>query len=186
LIHFSSQSEVLVSWSTDPKDIARGLADIIPDGSTSLNDAIIQALMNLHNHRGRKALVVLTDGWDNSSFASFADTRWFARSMRVPLFIIVLSTADPVRYANGFEVVDLKNRHRLDTLARKSGGRAFFRVTLDRLPSIYAEIAEILRSQYVIWYRPDIADDDDRFRSIEVKVADTRLKVRTISGYYPR
>ncbi len=186
LIRFSSESEVLVSWSSDPEDIERGLFDVLPDGSTSLNDAIIQGLMDLHNLRGRKALVVLTDGWDNSSFASFADTMWFSRSMRVPLFIIVLSTTDPFKYTRGFGLVGLKNRHRLDTLARKSGGRFFFRVTLDRLPSIYAEIADVLRSQYVIWYRPDLVEDDDRFRSIKVTVADKRFKVRTISGYYPR
>ena len=186
LIRFSSESEVLVSWSGDPRDIRRGLADVIPHGSTSLYDAIIQALMNLHNQRGRKALVLLTDGSDTSSLASFADTRWFSSSMQVPIFIIVLSTADAYHYAwssSGKELVE--PRYLLDTLARKSGGRSFFRVTLDQLPSIYARIAEILRSQYVIWYRPDIAEGDDRFRSIEVKVADKRLKVRTISGYYP-
>jgi Ca-activated chloride channel family protein len=184
LIRFSSESEVLVSWSSDPEDIGRGLADVIPDGSTSLHDAIIHALMNLHNQRGRKALVLLTDGWDTSSFASFADTKWFSRSMRVPVFIIVLSAGNASFYAHGYDVTDVKHRHRLSTLARTSGGQAFFRVTLKQLPSIYAKIAGILRSQYVIWYRPDGADSD--YRSIEVTVSDPHLKVRTISGYYSR
>jgi hypothetical protein len=99
---------------------------------------------------------------------------------------VLSTTDDPHKYANGFGTLDVETRHKLDTLARKSGGRSFFRVTLDNLPSIYAEIAEILRSQYVIWYRADIADDDDRFHSIKVTVSDRHLKVRTISGYYSR
>jgi hypothetical protein len=52
------------------------------------------------------------------------------------------------------------------------------------LPSVYEEIAGILRSQYVLWYRPETTDRSSEFRSIKVEVTDPKLKVRTISGYH--
>jgi hypothetical protein len=79
-----------------------------------------------------------------------------------------------------------QTRHR--SLVRSGGnpgGRAFFRTTVAQLPGVYEEISEILRSQYVIWYRPNSDKAPDKFRSIKVKVDNPKLKVRTISGYYP-
>lgn len=185
LIRFASNSEVLVSWSEDPEDIRRGLAEVYPSGSTSLNDAVIQSLMQIHGRRGRKAVVLLTDGEDTSSFSSFRDTKWLANSMRIPIFVITLAPGDAHRYAKTRDIRDVQDRHRMVSLAKETGGRAFFRITYDHLPSVYEEISGILRSQYVLWYRPDPSKALDTFRSIKVKVDKPKLKVRTISGYYP-
>jgi len=185
LIRFASNSEVLISWSENPEDIRRGLAEVYPRGSTSLNDAIIQSLMQIHGRRGRKAVVLLTDGADTSSFSSFRDTKWLANSMRIPIFVITLAPGDAHRYAKMRDIGDVQDRHRMVSLAKETGGRAFFQITYDHLPSVYNEISEILRSQYVLWYRPDPNKALDTFRSITVRVDKPKLKVRTISGYYP-
>jgi len=180
LIRFASDIEVLVSWTGDAAEIGRGLGDVVPGGATSLNDAIIHSLMELQSLRGRKAVVVLTDGADTSSFATSADATWFSRTTRVPLFVITLSDGRP----HSMDFGEIRHRHRLTTLAEKSGGRAFFHIPIKKLPVVYEEIAGILRSQYVIWYRPEMTGDSNAFRSIKVEVADPTLEVRTISGYY--
>ncbi len=185
LIRFSSNSEVLVSWSNNPVDIRQGLAEVYPRGATSLNDAVIQSLMQIHGRRGRKAVVLLTDGADTSSLSSFSDTQWFSKSMRVPIFVITLATGDPHRYAKTRDIQDVRDRDRMMTLARETGGRAYFQITTDRLPSVYQEISDILRSQYVLWFRPDPEKPVNRFRRIEVRVNDRKYKVRSASGYYP-
>ncbi len=184
LVRFSSDIEILVPWSDDPGDIGRVLGEVDPGGSTSLHDAIIHSLMELHDLRGRKALVVLTDGADTNSFATFADANWFSQSMRVPLFLITLSSGDATRTARSMDIPGVQRRHRMDSLARDSGGRAFFRVTINQLPGVYEKIAGILRSQYVLWYRPQATDTKSEFRSIKVTVDEPGIKVRTISGYY--
>ena len=140
--------------------------------------------MQIHSLRGRKAVVLLTDGVDTSSYSSFSDTKWFSHSMRIPIFAITLATGDPHRIARFSDIPDVRNRHLLTTLTNETGGRAFFRITVAQLPTVYEEISEILRSQYVIWFRPDPSKALDKFRSIKVKVGDPKLKVRTISGYY--
>lgn len=185
LIRFANTSEVVVSSSDNPQDIARGLADVTPKSTTSLNDAIIRSLMQIHQLRGRKALVLLTDGEDTSSFASFSDAEWFSRSMRVPIFAITLRTKDAHQMPKFTDQAEVRYRHLLTTLATETGGRAYFRITATQLPEVYEEIAGILRSQYVVWFHPQAETPPDRFRSIEVKVSDPDLKVRTISGYYP-
>jgi Ca-activated chloride channel family protein len=185
LIRFAANSEILVSWSGDPADIGQGLADVVPGGDTSLNDAVIHSLMEIRGERGRKALVLLTDGADTSSFATFADTKWFSHSMRIPIYPITLFNRSPHSYATGRDIGDVTTRHRVASLADESGGRAFFRIRVDKLPAVYQKISAILRSQYVLWYRPDSDKAVDKFRSIKVKVAGPNYKVRTISGYYP-
>ena len=62
---------------------------------------------------------------------------------------------------------------------------AFFPKNVDELPAIYEEISELLRSQYVLWYRPDPDKSAKKYRSIKVKVNNPALHVRTIRGYYP-
>ena len=181
LIRFAGDTEILIPWSKDSEDISRGLGDVVPGGSTSLHDAIIYSLMELHTLRGRKAVVLLTDGADTSSFATSADATWFSQTMRVPLFVITLASD---RRPHSMSFAEIRHRHRLTTLAEKSGGRAFFHITVNKLPSVYAKIAQILRSQYVIWYRPETSDDADEYRSIKAEVSNPKLKVRTISGYY--
>jgi Ca-activated chloride channel family protein len=184
LIRFATEIEMVVPWSGDPRDIARGIDQVLPGGSTKFHDAIIQSQMELHSFRGRKAVVVLTDGNDTSSFATSADAMWFSQLMRVPLFVITLARGSVAMIARSSDIPQVRHRHQVATLAQRSGGRAFFRVNLKQLPKIYSEIAEILRSQYVIWYQPPPESADGEFHTVEVSVADPDLEVRTISGYY--
>jgi Ca-activated chloride channel family protein len=185
VIRFSSGTEVLVSWSNSPEDIRQSLADVQPMRTTSLNDAVIRALLEIHGRRGRKALVLLTDGEDTSSHSTFSDTAWFAHSMRIPIFSITLRNRDAHRMPKFTDEASVRYRHLLSTLTRETGGKAYFRVTIEKLPEVYAEISDILRAQYVVWFRPQSTKDPDSFRSIEVKLSDPKLKVHTISGYYP-
>lgn len=191
LIRFSTNTEVLVPWSENMEDIERGLAEVETAGSTSLNDAIIESLMQFHGLRGRKAVVLLTDGEENSSFAGFVDTMWFSHSMRIPIYSIRLFTGNPRHLkasddsaSEGMEVSGVRARQHLETLAKNTGGQTYFRIQIEKLPKVYEEISEILRSQYLLWYRPDPNKASDGFRSITVKVDKPNLKVRTISGYY--
>jgi len=183
LIRFASEIDTVVSWSSDPSDITEGLDKIVPGGYTILHDAIINSLIELQSLRGRKAVVMLSDGYDTSSFASFSDAMWFSQSMRVPLFIISLRKGDAWRVAKSSDPTQVRNRHQITTLAQKSGGNAYFQIPVTELSSIYSSIAQILRSQYVLWYPPPPSVAGE-FNSIEVKVAKPNLKVRTISGYY--
>ena len=95
----------------------------------------------------RRALVVLSDGADENSRASFAQVLTAARATSVPVFPLALG------YAN--EDQTLKSR--LAELARATGGRLIESAGPDALQASYGEIVELLRSSYLLGYYPSAA-----------------------------
>ena len=90
-------------------------------------------------------------------------------------------------YTIGLDVGKLQTgvRGKLDDLAKETGGRSFYIKQAAELSTVYREIEEELRSQYLVAYSSDRPEQDGQFRLIEVKVRGGKLKARTISGYYP-
>jgi hypothetical protein len=97
----------------------------------------------------RRALVVLSDGADENSRASFAQVLTAARATSVPVFPVALG------YANEDQAL----KARLNELARATGGRLVESASPDSLQASYAEIVEVLRSSYLLGYYPAPATD---------------------------
>ena len=95
--------------------------------------------------------------------------------MRIPIFPIGL----------GLSKMDFASRKVLRDLAEESGGAAFFPKKVEDLPAVYDRISELLRSQYLLWYRSGSDKPIEQFRAIRVEVEGDGLTVRTIRGYYP-
>ena len=55
----------------------------------------------------------------------------------------------------------------------------------DELPAIYEIIQDELRSRYYLAYQSSNSSDDDEFRTIEVKIAQSGIEAKTLRGYYP-
>lgn len=173
LIRFSWDAEVEVEWTADLRRLTGRLDRIIPEGGTSLHDAVVQSLEQFRGRRGRQALVLLTDGEDTTSRTGWELAKRYARTMRIPIFPIGLGSGK------------LGGKKVLNALARETGGEAFYPKKVEQLPAVYARIAELLRSQYLLWYRSDSSKPAEQFREIRVEVAGEELEVRTIRGYYP-
>ena len=175
LIRFSWDAQVQVNWTDNINALVGSLDGVIPDGGTSLHDAVIRSLEQFRGRRGRQAVVLLTDGEDTTSRTDWAVAERFAHTMRIPVFSIGL----------GVGKLAFSSRHVLNGLARETGGEAFFPKEVDELPAVYARIAEILRSQYLLWYTSPSDKPPEEFRTIRVKVDNQDANVKTISGYYP-
>jgi VWFA-related protein len=175
LLTFSWDAKVLVPWSDDPGVIASRLDRVIPEGGTSLHDAVVRSLEQFRGRRGRQALVMLTDGEDTTSRTPWDTTRRFVHTMRIPVFPIGL----------GVRGLDFSARKTLRRLAEETGSEVFFPKHGSDLPQAYARISELLRSQYLLWYRSSSDKADTEFREIRVEIANPDLTVKTIRGYYP-
>jgi VWFA-related protein len=173
LIRFSWDAEVEVEWTDDVRRLTGKLDRIVPDGGTSLHDAVVRSLEQFRGRRGRQALVLLTDGEDTTSRTDWKLAERYAHTMRIPVFPIGLGTGK----FGGKKV--------LNALAKETGGEAFYPKTVEQLPVVYARIAELLRSQYLLWYPSDSSKSSEQFREITVEVADPEHEVKTIRGYYP-
>ena len=175
LIRFSWDAELEVAWTEDVRKITGNLDRVQPDGGTSLHDAVVRSLEEFRGRRGRQALVLLTDGEDTTSRTGWKIAERFAHTMRIPIFPIGL----------GLGKLDFSSRKTLKSLAGETGGEAFFPNGVAELPAVYDRIAELLRSQYLLWYRSGSDKPPEEFREIRVEVAESGLEVQTIRGYYP-
>lgn len=148
-----------------------------PRRGTRLLDAIRYASQQLMSgRRGRKVLVLLTDGEDQGSLASRRDAQEAAERAEVILYAVI--AADPLFYwALGR---DFRGESRLAELVETTGGRLIRPQGKGGLAAIAAE----LRAQYRLGYAPRDARSDGSFRRIEVRLRGVRHRVRARQGYY--
>lgn len=144
-------------------------------GGTALYDAIITGLYRFRNVQGRKALIVITDGDDTTSRLSYDEMLGYARSARVPLYFIGI----------GFSPLDRAGIGRMRSLAAETGGVVHLIRGTNELPATYRALENDLRTQYLLTYHAETSKDDQKYRSIEVKVDRSDARVRTIRGYIP-
>jgi VWFA-related protein len=175
LLLFSWDATVELEWTDDLAAVPTQLERVRPEGGTSLHDAVVRSLEQFRGRRGRQALVLLTDGEDTTSRTDWDIAVRYAHTMRIPVFSIGL----------GVGSFDFSARAALKDLAKETGGDVFFPKTVEELPGVYARIAELLRSQYLLWYISPSEKPFEAFREIRVEVDRDGVEVRTIRGYYP-
>lgn len=175
VITFSDQPTLAVRFTNNQEVLAGGLAGLTAEGGTALYDSLIYALHYFGGIRGKKAIIVLSDGKDEGSRYQFADTLEYARRSGVSLYSVGI----------GLSPKDTDVRLKLSRLAEETGGRVFFIDRAGELERVYDSIEEELRSQYLLAYQSSNFSRDDKFRAVEVKVARPGLEAKTLRGYYP-
>jgi Ca-activated chloride channel family protein len=139
-------------------------------GTTGLYDAIVAAIDAIQPARGRRGLVLLSDGSDRYSRISAADALARARESDVLVYPIAFGRTRPPVFAE---------------LASLTGGRSHHVTDARRLPDTLRAIASELRSQYLLGYSPSkpIAAGSNTWRSIAVSVKRPGVTVRARDGY---
>ena len=145
------------------------------EGETALHDSLIFALHYFSGLRGKRALILLSDGEDTGSEYSFDDVLEFARHTGVAVYSIGLE----------MDQREIVARSKLSRLARETGGRHFFISGAGGLGSVYRKIENELRAQYLIAYQSSQGQAIEKFRKIELEVRPPGLQAKTMRGYYP-
>jgi Ca-activated chloride channel family protein len=149
------------------------------EAGTSLYDAILLASRDIEERRGRKVLVIITDGGDTTSRSDFqraTEAAQLADAVIYPLLIVPI-TNDAGRNVGG--------ENALATLALRTGGRVFVPSVGAALDQAFDQILRDLRTQYLLGFYPkDVPLTKERFHTLEVTVTDPRLQVKARSGYY--
>jgi Ca-activated chloride channel family protein len=171
IITFNDHPNIEVKFSNDLETLAGGLAGLKAERGTALWDTIIFTLYYFNGVKGQRAVLLLTDGRDEGSRFSFEEALEYVRRSGVTLFAIGL----------GDEV----DKRKLSKITEETGGRAFFIKNAGELAAIYRTVQEELRSQYLIAYQSSNTGAETNFRTIEVKVDQSGLEVKTLRGYYP-
>jgi len=174
VVVFNDEPILQVPFTNRLDALSEGLVDVEAEGETALYDTLVYTLHYFAGIRGKRALVLLSDGEDSRSRYTFAETLEFAQRSGVGIYTIAL----------GLDLRQLEARSVLQRLARETGGRFFAIAAARELESIYSSIEQELRSQYLIVYQSTHEEGGD-FRRVEVEVESGDLKAKTIPGYYP-
>jgi VWFA-related protein len=180
LIEFDSGVTLIQDFTNDPNKMAKQIKSLRAAGGTALYDAIYLACdEKLIREVGRKAVVILSDGEDQSSKTTFDQALEMALKAEATIFSI------SVNRGGFFGVGDTKNGDRvLKQFAEETGGRPFFPFKIEELDDAFRQINQELRSQYNIGYLSSNTKRDGTYRKIEIKIAERGMKLSYRKGYY--
>ena len=151
-----------IPFSADLNQLRAALATGKPAGRTALYDAMVDALKHLEKGKSeRKALMLVSDGGDNSSTHTSDEVMRLVRESRATIYTIGI-----------FDVEDHdRNPAVLKRLAQVSGGEAFFPDQLSEIAAVCQQIASDIRTRYTMGYTPVRTSDQGALRKIKVVVA---------------
>jgi Ca-activated chloride channel family protein len=170
IVAIGSEIEILAPLSADRQAQFRALTTLTAWGTTGLHDAIIQSIDAIQMAKGRRALVLLSDGNDRYSKATAGEALDRARRSDVMVYPIATGRTRPALFAE---------------LASLTGGRSFQPRDPGELNTIVRGIANELRHQYLLGYTPSrpIVAGEEQWRSITVRVKRPDVTVRARDGY---
>jgi len=187
LIQFNDRPELVQDFTTNLEDIQNRLTFTQAKGRTALLDAVMlaQQQMKKKARNPRKALLIISDGGDNSSRYTESEIKNVVRESDVQIYAIGIF--EPAM-SRGRTAEELSGPGLLNELAEQTGGRHFAVDNLNDLPDVAAKIGVELRNQYILGYSPLNKERDGKYRKVLVKlVAPKRmppLRAFFRQGYY--
>lgn len=171
LVSFDDEPRLIRPATGDLLELLSGFGALRATGRTALYDAIVFSMLRFEATAGRRALVLITDGFDWGSRFGPKRCIEYGRQLGVPVYILVFGDLYGDRRP--------RTQPDLDAVTARTGGRVYYIDTLERLAAVYDEITSELRNQYVLAVSTERRLDADELGRIEVRVPARRgAKVR--------
>jgi VWFA-related protein len=180
IVNFNDEAFLDQPFTSDIKELERGLAKIDSRGGTAMRDAIRMSIDYLKENgkRDKKVLVVVTDGDDNNSSGTLENLVKAAQQSEVLIYTVGLLAEEERREAK-------RATRALNAIAEATGGKSYYPKELRDVDGVCQQVAHDIRSQYIIEYNPKNPALDGSFRQIRVVAnGPNHPVVRTRSGYY--
>jgi Ca-activated chloride channel homolog len=192
VVQFREEAKLISEFSCRTEEVEEALDELIANEGTAMLDAIYvsadYAFKEAKNRR--KALLVVSDGDERSSFYKSEDLIKHIQALDVQVYIVAFP-GDMVDAAGVFFTKYEEKASRLvNKIADESGGQAFFPTGLFDVKMIAEQIGHDIHSQYTIGYFSSNDKHDGSWRKVQVKLQDPKkeivknLSVRTRSGYF--
>ncbi|MGD0361109.1 MAG: VWA domain-containing protein [Bryobacteraceae bacterium] len=180
VVSFDTSAELVSDLVDDTEKLEAAIRGLRPGGGTALFDAVYFACRDKLSkdqprHKFRRAIVIVSDGDDNQSQVSRDQALEMAQK------------ADVVIYAISTNVIrgETDGDKILKYLTAETGGQAFFPFKVEDLEQSFENIANELRHQYNVFYRPEPLQTDGQYHTVDLKVKGRKdLVVRCRKGYY--
>jgi VWFA-related protein len=182
IVHFDDTARLDRDFTNSIPLLEETLGSVRPYGQTAIYDALILAVEHMKQAKEmKKAILLLTDGVDNSSTHSLAEAIDVAKRSQVAVYTVGLLS----------ESGGQKAEDSLIRIADASGGRAFFPLTVEEARMDMERVARDLREQYTLGYIPSNPSRAGEWRSVRVEVMPPRSMPRPVKltanyrhGYY--
>lgn len=171
---FSREVTGYTGPTRDHATIIDAIGAIRPSGGTAILDALRGVLSELTTAYERRAVVLITDGYDEHSTSEFEQAVHEAQNASVTVYVVGVG---------GVAGISLRGEKLLSTLADQTGGRAWFPRDNRQLADAYSSTAEDVQHRYLVTYTPANQRRDGTWRAISVKTNDPALRVRAREGY---
>ncbi len=186
LIQFNERPRLVVPFTHDIEEIQSRLTFTQAKGRTALLDGIYMGLTELRKGKNpRKALLIISDGGDNSSRYTETEVRNLLREADAQMY--AMGIFEPMG-SRGRSAEELAGPGLLHDLAEMTGGRHFAVENVNDLPDIAAKIGIELRNQYVLGYTSKNQNKDGKYRRVQVRLKQPRgmppLRTQHRQGYY--
>jgi len=164
--------------TSDRAQVLRAVRSTVAGDEAALYNALLLTLKDAAQNRGRKVVVVFSNGPDNSSVVPPEDVAEFAQSAGVSIYMISTQKAqlEPLSTAV------------FDRMTAATGGKAYFAKDWRDEHRAFASIRDDLAHLYSLSYYPK-SNPNSGWRAITVKLVGDSLKkckVRTRNGYRPQ
>ena len=180
IVSFDTAAELVADLTSDVGELEKAITNLRPGGGTSLYDAIFFAcrdklMQDQPLYKFRRAMVILSDGEDNQSRYTRDQALEMAQKADVNVYTI----------STNITRIDTDGDKVLRYFAEETGGQSFFPFKASDLDQDFENIANELRHQYNIFYRPEPLKADGLYHPVEIKVKGHKeLIVRARKGYY--
>ena len=182
IVSFDTAAELAADLTSDTATLENAVRNLRPGGGTALYDAIYFAckeklMLDQPMYKFRRAMVILSDGDDNESH--YSRDQALEMAQRADTVIYTISTNITHIETEGDKVMKY--------FADQTGGVSFFPFQASDLNQSFENIANELRHQYNLFYRPDPVKSDGQYHPVQIKVRDRKeLVVHARRGYYAR
>jgi hypothetical protein len=152
--------------TSDQLAVREAIDSMVADGETAMYDALLRAVDELEAQEGRKAIIVLTDGMDNSSSAHLDDV--IDRIGPAGLSISAVGLGEPGDFVDELRGIDEEG---LVELADQAGGVYGYAEDQEALTRLYQTYAIAMQSEYAITYTSPSALRDGVNRALSVELS---------------
>ena len=153
VISFDDVITVIQGFTSDKTVLANAINSIVSGNNTAIFDALYESVNQTRLQSGRKAIILMTDGANNSGTHTLTDAIAYANQYSIPVFTIGLGSSPDAS---------------LQSIATQTGGAYYAAPTSAQLSAIYQSISQQLANQYLITYTTHNATRNGTVRTVNI------------------
>ena len=172
---FSKGLLAMTGPTDDRATVADAIRAIRSSGGTAILDSLVQLSRSFPEDATRRAVILITDGYDENSTATVDDALTALKAARATVYAVAIG---------GVAGISLKGERVLRRITAETGGRTFLPATEDQLQVVHAALADEVQNRYLLTYTPANQTQDGKWREISVRLPDSDYRIVARPGYF--